>query len=102
MMRLAVDADKDGVIVGTNGDVEAMTGWSEADLVGRDLDVLIPKKYRERHHLALDTYAATGKKKIMGTWVEVEVLHSDGSTTPIMLVLTEKAGMLQGFLETLE
>ena len=98
-MRMTVDANMDGIITGVRGDVGAMTGWTEPDLVGEDIDVLVPKRYRERHHFSLDTYVATGKKKAMGSWFEAEVLHRDGSTMPIMLVLTERAGLLQGLIE---
>jgi PAS domain S-box-containing protein len=98
-MMMTVDANEDGIITGVRGDVEAMTGWTEPDLVGQDIDVLMPRKFRERHHSSLDTYVATGKKKAMGSWVEVEALHRDGSTIPIMLVVTERAGVLQGIIE---
>jgi len=99
MKRLTVHADEDGVISGVQGDVETMTGWTEAELIGQDIDTVIPLKYRERHHSALDSYVSTGRKKAMGSWVAVECLRKDGSTVPIMLVVTEKNGLLQGIME---
>lgn len=79
--------------------METMTGWTEAELIGQDIDTVIPPKYRERHHSALDSYVSTGRKKTMGSWVAVECLRKDGSTVPIMLVVTEKNGLLQGIME---
>ena len=97
--RLTVDADQNGVITGAHGDVEAMTGWTVAELIGQTIEVVIPPKYRERHLSAFDSYTATGRKKAMGSWLPVECLHKDGSLVPIMLVITENAGLLQGIME---
>ncbi len=94
-----ISADEDGIITAVEGDVAEMVGWDVDDLVGEDIEVVIPKKFRERHHSALDNYVATGRKKAMGSWVEVEALHKSGETLPIMLVVTERGGVLQGILE---
>lgn len=99
MTRLTVDANEDGVISAVHGGVEAMTGWTEAELVGQNIETLVPLKYLERHRTALDTYVSTGRKKVMGSWIAVECLRKDGSTLPIMLVVTERNGLLQGLME---
>jgi len=96
--RMIVSADRDGRITDIEGDVQ-MLGYEPDELIGRDIDVIIPKRYKERHHSAFDTYLATGKKHVMGSWVEVEALHKDGRIVPVLLVVTEKSGQLRGMVE---
>ncbi len=99
MRSMMISADEDGIITAVEGDVAEMLGYDAADLIGEDIEVVVPPKYHERHHSSLDNYVATGKKKAMGSWVAVEALHRSGEILPVMLVVTERDGVLQGILE---
>ena len=99
MTRLTVHADEDGVISGVQGDVETMTGWTEAELIGQDIDTVIPPKYRESHHSALDSYVSTGRKKTMGSWVAVECLRKDRGTVLRSYWFARRTTALQGIME---
>ncbi|HET9355871.1 MAG TPA: PAS domain S-box protein [Sphingomicrobium sp.] len=84
------------VVIEENGDIlsfsaaaEKMFGYSEDEVLGRNVRMLMPSPDRERHDGYLDTYLATGKRKIIGIGRITTALRSDGSTFPIELAIGE-------------
>jgi len=84
------------VVIGERGDIlsfsaaaEKMFGYSEAEVLGKNVSMLMPSPDRERHDGYLDTYLATGKRKIIGIGRITTALRRDGSTFPIELAVGE-------------
>jgi len=84
------------VVIEENGDIlsfsaaaEKMFGYSEDEVLGRNVRMLMPSPDRERHDGYLGTYLATGKRKIIGIGRITTALRSDGSTFPIELAVGE-------------
>jgi PAS domain S-box-containing protein len=77
-------ADRDGVIRLWNTGAEAIFGWSEAEAVGRSLDLIIPERQRARHWEAWDRVMETGVTRYAGgDLLAVPALRKDGATISI-------------------
>ncbi len=81
--------DEAGSILSFSAAAEKMFGYSEGEVVGRNVKMLMPSPDRERHDQYLINYLTTGKRKIIGIGRVTTALHSDGNTFPIELAIGE-------------
>ena len=84
-----VTIDGNGVIESVNPATERLFGYSASELVGRDINVLMPAPFQGEHEQYLQSYLKTGIKKIIGAGREVVGLRKDGSTFPMDLAVSE-------------
>jgi PAS domain S-box-containing protein len=93
LLDTAADAiitmDIHGMIRSVNPASERMFGYAGAEMVGRNVGLLMPSPYREEHDRYLTRYLQTGQKHIIGTGRELEARRKDGSMFPIHLVVSE-------------
>lgn len=83
--------DDKGRIESFNQAAEKMFGYRADELIGEDVHVLIPERYRKTHVSHVDQYFTTGEASIIGTGREVAAQHKDGSVFPIHLSASEVA-----------
>ena len=97
--RSIIDSAVDGIIVidakgcieAFNCGAERLFGYRALEVIGRNLNMLMPSPYHEEHDAYLARYLATGTQKIIGIGREVTGLRRDGTTFPVHLSVGEMA-----------
>lgn len=85
-----VTIDRNGFIETFNHAAEKMFGYSANDVIGRTVDILMPRvPHGKNHHKYIDAHIKTGINKIIGIGRELEAIRKDGSTFPIHLSVNE-------------
>ncbi len=88
----AVDAiiniNSSGKIVYVNKSTCAAFDYKEADLLGKNVTILMPKKYRAEHKQSMGRFLKTHKPYIIGKTVELVGVKNDGTEFPIELSLS--------------
>ena len=77
-----------GNIVLWNPAAERIFGFSEADALGRSLDLITPQRHQERHWEGYHKTMATGVTKYGADVLRVPALHKDGHTLSIAFTVS--------------
>jgi len=93
ILNLVPDAiiviDEHGLIETFSAAAERLFGWSADEVRGRNVSMLMPAPYRNRHDGYLTHYLDTGERRIIGIGRVVVGLRQDGSTFPMELAVGE-------------
>jgi PAS domain S-box-containing protein len=84
----AVVIIKDTVIVLVNAQTEKLFGYSRKELVGQEIEILVPDRYRERHRSHRTGYLQAPKARPMGSDRELFGRRNDGSEFPVEISLS--------------
>jgi PAS domain S-box-containing protein len=79
--------DKAGTIIMINPRISEMFGYTEAELIGKRVEVLIPEKFRHSHADHRDRYNKSPKKRSMGLGMDLSGNRKDGTTFPVEISL---------------
>lgn len=81
--------DERGLIQAFNPAAESLFGWSSAEVIGRNVSVLMPADYGHRHDRYIKNYLEGAPARIIGIGREVPGLRKDGTTFPMHLSVGE-------------
>ena len=81
--------DTAGQILSFSKGAERMFGYSEADVLGENVSILMPSPDRERHDRYISRYLDTGERRIIGIGRVTTARARNGATFPIDLSVGE-------------
>jgi len=85
-----------------NPAAERMFGYARLDILGRNVELLLPPPDRAPHKRALDEYLTAGRGPLAGRQLELRGLRADGTEFPLELTVArigaDSRAVLTGFL----
>ena len=78
-----------GLIQSYNPAAGKLFGYSESEMMGKNVKALMPSPYREAHDGYLKAYMNTGIRKVIGIGREVTGQKKDGTTFPLHLSVSK-------------
>jgi PAS domain S-box-containing protein len=84
-----ITIDTSATIVACNASCERIFGWSPSEMIGRNVNILMPEPQHSEHDIYVSNYVHGGPPQVMGIGREATGLRKNGSTFSLELGLTE-------------
>jgi two-component system, LuxR family, sensor kinase FixL len=81
--------DEHGIVQSFSTAAQRLFGYMAAEIVGKNIKMIMPSPYREHHDGYLARYLNTGERRIIGIGRVVVGERKDGSTFPMELAVGE-------------
>ncbi|MDB5471972.1 MAG: sensor histidine kinase [Caulobacter sp.] len=96
---------EDGLIRSFSTAAERLFSWTSAEVLGRNVSMLMPQPHKDAHDGYLEHYYRTGERRIIGLGRIVVGARRDGTTFPMELAVgeirTETGRFFTGFIRDL-
>ncbi len=94
IMGFALDAviavDGDGAIVAWNALATTTFGWTDTEVVGRNLgDLIVPPRYRAAHRTGMERFRQTGLARVVGRRIEISAVDRNEREFPVELSIIQ-------------
>ncbi|HMK28890.1 MAG TPA: PAS domain-containing protein, partial [Terriglobales bacterium] len=83
-----VAVETDGTIVQINSQTETLFGYRRGDLIGQQIEVLVPARFRHGHEQHRASFAHAPKMRRMGAGLELKGRRRDGSEFDVEISLS--------------
>ena len=80
--------DTQNKIILVNAQFERMFGYSQAEIIGKNLDILVPDRYKKNHSKMVRKFFEQPKVRSMGTHLEIYARRKDGDEFPADISLS--------------
>ena len=91
VLETAVDGvimiDARGIVQSFNPAAERIFGWQKDEVIGHNINMLMPEPYHSAHDGYLQRHLDTGHTSIIGQGREVEGVHKNGHHVPLRLAV---------------
>ena len=84
-----VTINESGSIESWSRSAERLFGYTAAEVLRRNVRLLIPEPHSSAHDSYIRRYLQTGERRVVGQRREVEALHKDGRRIPVDLGISE-------------
>ena len=78
-----ITVNEEGIIETVNAAVSGFFGYSKSELEGRNIKMIVPSPYKEKHNQYMSHYTKTGEASVMGSTRMLYGLHKQGKPLPI-------------------
>ncbi|NUM50560.1 MAG: PAS domain S-box protein [Flavobacteriales bacterium] len=69
--------DEKGTIIFSNSQIESLFGYTKKEVIGQNIDILLPKEYRNKHKEHRKEFNQNPKKRNMGANIDLWALKKD-------------------------
>lgn len=83
-----LQVDPNGKIIVANRTAERMFGYTQEELLGENIDILVPAAARSHHFQHRAAFARSPKVRPMGSGMELSALRKDGIEVPVEISLS--------------
>jgi two-component system, cell cycle sensor histidine kinase and response regulator CckA len=84
-----ITIDENSIIQLVNPATERIFGYKPEEMLGQNLSMIMPERFRNAHELGLGSYVATKTRKIRWDAIELAGLHREGHEIPLELSFAE-------------
>src|SRR5262249_37750423 len=84
-----ITIDEDSVIQMVNPATEKIFGYTSSEMLGQNLNALMPERFRHAHQHSLGSYLTTNVKRRSWEAIELPGLHKSGKELPLELSFAE-------------
>jgi len=81
--------DEKGLVTSFSKTAETLFGYSESEMLGENVNKLMPSPFRDEHDGYIARYLRTSEKRVIGNGREVQAERKDGTTFPMRLEVGE-------------
>lgn len=95
-------ADALGLVIEVNEPFTHAYGWTEADLRGQSLSLILPEAFQMAHHLGFSRFQSTGQSEILAHPLRLRTICRDGrEVVSEHFIVAERSGEAWVFAATL-